>query len=83
MEEVDRELMRIKAAEKRRRSWARLTIAIIVVAVVVAGFIWLFTAEIPDGNREVLNTLLGAITGSLITIVAYYFGDSEQHETGE
>jgi hypothetical protein len=72
--------MRIRAAEKRRRSYARLLIAMLMIALIVVGFGWLLITEIPAGNRDVLTTLLGAITGSVLTIVAYYFGDSEHSE---
>ena len=78
---VDREKLRIRAAEKRRRARARLIIAVIMVSLVVIGFGWLFIHEVPAGNRDVLQTLLGAITGSVLTIVAYYFGDSEHTES--
>lgn len=78
---IDRERLRLRSAEKRRRARARLIIAVIVVALVVVGFGWLFIHEIPAGNRDVLQTLLGAITGSMLTIVAYYFGDSEHTES--
>lgn len=77
---MDREELRIKAAEKRRRSYARLLIAVLMIALIVVGFGWLLITEIPPGNRDVLTTLLGAITGSVLTIVAYYFGDSEHSE---
>jgi hypothetical protein len=46
---------------------------------VMLGF--LLFVEIPQGNREVLITLLGGMAGSVGTIVAFYFGDSEGTET--
>lgn len=56
-----------------------------VLAVVFgAGFFmmlgFLLYVEIPQGNREVLITLMGAMGGSVATILSYYFGDSEGHE---
>lgn len=41
---------------------------------------FLMFVEVPEGNREVLMTLLGAMGGSVTTILAFYFGDSEGHE---
>ena len=42
---------------------------------VMLGF--LLFVEIPQGNREVLITLMGGMAGSVATILSFYFGDSE------
>lgn len=42
--------------------------------------IMLFLVEIPQGNKEVLITLMGALGGSFVTIMTYYFGDSDGHD---
>jgi high-affinity Fe2+/Pb2+ permease len=31
---------------------------------------------IPSDNKEAVNVVLGALAGSVITVVAYYFGSS-------
>lgn len=61
-----------------RRKWtARLVIAAIFGLGFFAMLGILVFHEIPQGNREVLITLLGGLSGSTITIIAFYFGDSE------
>lgn len=35
------------------------------------------TLEIPDGNRDTVNTLAGIIIGQLVTTYAFYFGQSK------
>ena len=55
----------------------RLTIAGIFGLGFFAILGFLLFHEIPEGNREVLITLLGAMVGSVTTIIAFYFGDSE------
>lgn len=41
---------------------------------------FLFFQNIPDSNREVLITLTGSLGGSFVTIIAFYFGDSDGHD---
>lgn len=57
----------------------------IMAVVFGAGFFamlgFLLFVEIPEGNREVLITLLGAMGGSVATILSFYFGDSEGQDT--
>jgi drug/metabolite transporter (DMT)-like permease len=38
---------------------------------------FLFTKDIPDANRNLLSLLVGALIGSVTTIVQYYFGSSK------
>ena len=72
---------RIDERERRRRQLIRATIAVIVLGILVGALWWVLTRELPDGNKEVVITLLGAITGSVITIVAFYFGDADGRES--
>ncbi|AFG37621.1 hypothetical protein [Spirochaeta africana] len=57
----------------------RLTIAVVFSLgfFIMLGF--LLFIEIPQGNREVLLTLLGGMAGSVSMIIAFYFGDSDSH----
>lgn len=43
----------------------------------------LFFLEIPEGNGDVLKITLGALIGSVITMAAFYFGDSEGKDIPE
>lgn len=44
--------------------------------------IWqLMHFEVPRGNKDALNIIFGAITGSLTTIVAFYFGSSKSAQS--
>jgi hypothetical protein len=68
----------IDNGEGLRRKWrTRLIIAVLFGAGFFAMLGLLTFIEIPTGNREVLITLLGGLGGSVATIVAFYFGDSE------
>ncbi len=52
----------------------------IVILHTVLSFVFLFklmTLEIPDGNRDTVNTLAGIIIGQLVTTYAFYFGQSK------
>jgi hypothetical protein len=63
-----------------QRKWrTRLIMAIIFGAGFFVMLGLLLFIEIPGGNREVLITLLGGLGGSVATIIAFYFGDSEAH----
>ena len=33
--------------------------------------------DIPESSRDVLQVLIGALSGSFVTMVAFYFGDSD------
>lgn len=60
------------------RKWV---VRMAVAGVFSIGFFAMLTLlalkEVPAGNRDVLITLLGALGGAVITIVSFYFGDSE------
>lgn len=61
-------------------------VRLIIAALMLIGFFvmlgLLSFVEIPSGNREVLIALLGSMGGSVGTIIAFYFGDSEGTENG-
>jgi len=69
--------VREKAREKRRRQFIRFAIGSLMFALLTYAWVSLATREIPAGNAEVLIAVTGALTGSVLTIVAYYFGDSD------
>lgn len=56
----------------------------ILAGIVILGFFVILTLlvfkEMPEGNRELLLLVLGALIGAFTTIVGYYFGDSESAE---
>lgn len=66
----------------------RWVVRLLIAGVFGLGFFlmlgFLMFVEIPQGNREVLITLLGAMAGSVTTIIAFYFGDSDgaEHNKG-
>lgn len=68
---------RIDAETARRRQIIRATLAVIVHGMLGFAWFWLFTREIPAGNKEVIIALVGTMTGVVGTIDAFYFGDSE------
>ena len=57
-------------------------IALYVLAglVVVGFFVLLYVLtviEIPAGNKDALNLVIGALIGSFASIISYYFGSSK------
>ena len=64
------------------RKWI---VRLIIAGVFGLGFFvmlgMLLYVQIPQGNREVLITLMGGMAGSVSTIIAFYFGDSEGSTT--
>jgi hypothetical protein len=50
-------------------------------ALVVAGFFvllyLLLRGEVPEGNKDLLNLVVGALIGSFATVVGYFFGSSK------
>jgi cadmium resistance protein CadD (predicted permease) len=54
-------------------AWSLLATLFIVVVL-------LFFIVVPKGNESTLNIVLGAIIGSMSTIVAFYFGDSKKSQ---
>lgn len=55
-------------------------IPMLVAAVVCGAFLALLIImgyhEVPDKNRDLLNTLLGVLATGFTTVVMYYFGSS-------
>lgn len=54
----------------------------LIVGTIVAGtfsglLVALIFKEMPQGNTDVLNVLIGFLGGAFTTMVAFYFGDSE------
>jgi drug/metabolite transporter (DMT)-like permease len=48
-------------------------------AIVVGFFILLYLllfSEVPEGNKDLLNIVVGALIGSFTAIVGYYYGSS-------
>ena len=58
----------------------RLIVAL-VVGVIFAGLLLsLIFIEVPEGNQDILKVLVGFVGGAFVTMVAYYFGDSDGKE---
>lgn len=73
----ERRRLEFQERKDRRHGRARLIIALFVGFLVAYAWFRLFMHDIPEGNKEVLIALVSAVTGSLMTIVAFYFGDSD------
>jgi hypothetical protein len=84
MTELGIDLEKIAAADRsdaRAREVARKDLVPSVLAYgVIAAFIvldfMLISRPIPESNRDAFNLILGAMNGSVITILTYYFGSS-------
>lgn len=62
---------------QRTNRQIRLIIALIVAAMFGGVLAGLFLIELPPGNADVLKVTLGFLGGSFVTMIAFYFGDSE------
>lgn len=62
-------------------AWSKTRIRITLACLLLVGFfglvgIMLFY-EIPEQNADIIKVLVGFIGGAFITMVSFYFGDSE------
>lgn len=62
--------------EKSNRQ-IRLIIALITASLFGAVLAGLFLIELPAGNADVLKVTLGFLGGAFVTMITFYFGDSE------
>lgn len=76
------DLARLRADMERDRRHGRARIIIAAMIGLLVGYAWftLFNRPVPEGNRDVLIALVSSVTGALITIVAFYFGDSDRRK---
>jgi heme/copper-type cytochrome/quinol oxidase subunit 4 len=51
-----------------------------LVLALLALLYFLFTKDIPEANRNLLSLLVGALIGSVTTIVQYFFGSSKNKD---
>jgi hypothetical protein len=52
-----------------------------LVTLMFAGMLYILSyVEIPGGSRDVLQVLIGALGGAFITMISFYFGDSDGSE---
>ena len=52
-------------------------LATIVVLAIMLFCMALIFYPIPEGNIQMVNILLGAFTGSFVTVIGYFFGSSK------
>ena len=58
----------------------RLIVAL-VVGVIFAGLLLsLIFITVPAGNQDILKVLVGFVGGAFVTMVSFYFGDSDGKE---
>lgn len=58
----------------------RLIIGTFVFATFAGMLLSLIFIEVPEGNRDILKVLTGFVGGAFVTMVAFYFGDSDGKE---
>lgn len=86
MKELDVDIYAIEAQDRANarshfaRDWTARFLAI-TLCLLFAGYIFLVTILPPDQNSDALiNLILGTISGSFSTVVAFYFGASQKQE---
>lgn len=62
---------------ERKKAKIRTIIAILLAVIMAGMVVGLFVKAIPGGNKDAYNILLGFIGGSFMSMVSYYFGDSQ------
>jgi len=71
--------MDMYAQSTRRKSYIRIVFASILAVIVIGCMFFLFTRDIPSGNRDVVIALVSALTGAFFgSVINYYFGDSDK-----
>jgi len=55
----------------------RLTIALVIGVVFSGLLLSLIFVQVPENNRDILKVLVGFVGGAFVTMVSYYFGDSD------
>jgi hypothetical protein len=55
----------------------RFAVAVLIVVMFAGMLATLSFVELPSGSRDVLQVLIGGLSGAFITMTAFYFGDSD------
>jgi hypothetical protein len=86
MKELDVDLYALQTqdtADARKhfaKDWTARFLAI-ALCLLFAGYIILVTVLPPDQNSDaIINLILGSITGSFSTVIAFYFGSSQRQD---
>lgn len=86
MKELDVDLYALQTqdtADARKhfsKDWTARFLAI-TLCLLFAGYIVLVTVLPPDQNSDaIINLILGSITGSFSTVIAFYFGSSQKQD---
>jgi len=59
------------------RQKIRLVLMLITGGTFFSCLMSLFYVEIPTGNKDILIAMTGFLGGAFVTIITFYFGDSE------
>jgi len=86
MKELDVDLYALQTADTAdarkhfAKDWTARFLAI-ALCLLFAGYIVLVTILPPDQNSDaIINLILGSITGSFSTVIAFYFGSSQRQD---
>jgi hypothetical protein len=86
MKELDVDLYALQTADTAdarkhfAKDWTARFLAI-TLCLLFAGYIVLVTILPPDQNSDaIINLILGSITGSFSTVIAFYFGSSQRQD---
>lgn len=86
MKELDVDLYALQTADTAdarkhfAKDWTARFLAI-SLCLLFAGYIVLVTVLPPDQNSDaIINLILGSITGSFSTVIAFYFGSSQRQD---
>ncbi len=60
-----------------KTDWMKTFVGLSVIAIFGTQALYMLKYEIPEANKEIVHFMLGTMDGSLLTIIAYYFGSSK------
>lgn len=75
----------VKIQDSKNASWLSKNVLYILALFITIGFFsllsYMLLREVPAGNKDVLNILLGSLGTAWITIIGYFFGSSAGSKT--
>ena len=65
---------------KLSKRGVRLIVAIILALTFSGVLLALIFLQIPEANADIMKVLVGFLGGAFVTMISFYFGDSDSRE---
>lgn len=63
--------------EKPTKELIRGVMSVLMILMMIGLFILIFMIELPENNKDMAYLLVGAVSGSFTTIIAFWYGSSQ------